>query len=101
VLLADELSLGLAPLAAERLLTAVRAAAERGTAVILVEQSLERAMRVADRGYVFQRGRVVMSGDAAFIKSHRDQVESSYLSGNVSEPADSVSPDDAATPNND
>jgi branched-chain amino acid transport system ATP-binding protein len=92
VLLADELSLGLAPLAAERLLTAVRAAAGRGTAVILVEQSLERAMRVADRGYVFQRGRVVMSGDAAFIKSHRDQVESSYLSGSASEPAD-ASPD--------
>jgi branched-chain amino acid transport system ATP-binding protein len=80
VLLADELSLGLAPIATERLLSAVRAAAERGVAVVLVEQQLERALQVADRGYVFRRGRVVLEGDAARLAYQREAVETSYLS---------------------
>ncbi|HWD96168.1 MAG TPA: ATP-binding cassette domain-containing protein [Acidimicrobiales bacterium] len=79
-LLADELSLGLAPLASERLLAAVRAAAEAGTAVLLVEQNLERALKVADRAYVLQRGRVVMEGDSTYITDHKEDVINSYLS---------------------
>src|ERR1700722_64340 len=73
-LLVDELSLGLSPVATDRLLIAVRNAAESGTAVILVEQQLDRALKVADRAYVFQRGRVVMEGDAAYISEHREEV---------------------------
>jgi branched-chain amino acid transport system ATP-binding protein len=84
-LLVDELSLGLSPVATDRLLIAVRSAAESGTAVILVEQQLDRAMKVADRAYVFQRGRVVMEGDAHYISEHRDQVVESYLSSVVEE----------------
>ena len=79
-LLADELSLGLSPLASERLLTALRSAAENGMAVVLVEQHLERALAVADRAYVFQRGRIVMEGDAEYIAAHKDEVIASYLS---------------------
>lgn len=79
-LLADELSLGLAPLASERLLAAVRGAAEAGTAVLLVEQNLDRALKVADRAYVLQRGRVVMEGDAKYISEHKEDVVNSYLS---------------------
>jgi len=79
-LLADELSLGLAPLASERLLAAVRGAAEAGTAVLLVEQNLERALKIADRAYVLQRGRVVMEGTAQYISEHKDDVINSYLS---------------------
>lgn len=80
VLLADELSLGLAPLAVNRLLEALRAIADSGAAVVLVEQNLPRAMEVADRAYVMQRGRVVMEGTKAMIQARHSEVESLYLS---------------------
>jgi branched-chain amino acid transport system ATP-binding protein len=82
-LLADELSLGLAPLASERLLAAVRGAAQSGAAVLLVEQNLERALKVADRAYVLQRGRVVMEGDSQYMREHKEEVISSYLSASA------------------
>ena len=63
VLLADELSLGLAPIIVTNLLKAVRAAAdERGVGVLLVEQHVRQALKVADRVYLMERGRVVLSG---------------------------------------
>lgn len=82
VLLADELSLGLAPLVVERLLAAVRAAAdERGIGVLLVEQHVRQALAIADRVYVMDRGSVVLSGPVAEIGSRLDEVEATYLSG--------------------
>src|SRR5436190_20624513 len=58
VVLADELSLGLAPLVVERLMEALRDAASHGVGVLLVEQQVRAALAVADRGYVLRRGRV-------------------------------------------
>jgi branched-chain amino acid transport system ATP-binding protein len=80
-LLADELSLGLAPLIVRRLLAAVRAAADRGVGVLLVEQHAAQALAIADRGYVFRRGRVVMSGSAAELTRNFDEIRNSYLTG--------------------
>ena len=79
VLLADELSLGLAPVIVDRLFTALREVASRGVGVVLVEQSLERALRIADRAYVLQRGRIAMTGTAKEINARRADVESVYL----------------------
>ena len=56
VLLADELSLGLAPMVVNRLLVAIRQAADDGVAVLLVEQHVVKAMRVADRAYIMRQG---------------------------------------------
>jgi branched-chain amino acid transport system ATP-binding protein len=81
VLLADELSLGLAPLIVERLLAAVRSAADRGVAVVLVEQQTRHALRMADKGIVLRRGRVVMHGHARELLSRADEIEASYLAG--------------------
>lgn len=65
VLLVDELSLGLAPIIVGNLLRAVRHAAdERGVGVLLVEQHVHRALEVADRVYVMERGRIVHHGAA-------------------------------------
>jgi ABC-type branched-subunit amino acid transport system ATPase component len=80
VLLADEMSLGLAPLAADRVLKAARAAAdEQGIGVLLVEQHVKRALDVADRVMVMQRGRTVLTGTSDEIGSQLSDLESAYL----------------------
>ncbi len=82
-LLADELSLGLAPLVSERLLRAVREAADGGLGVVLVEQHVRQALAVADRVYVLQRGRVVLTGSAEEMGGQLERIEASYLSGSI------------------
>lgn len=79
VLLADELSLGLAPLIVTSLLAAVRRAADEGAGVLLVEQHVHRALEIADRAYVLRRGRVELSGPAAELRSRIGEVQDSYL----------------------
>ena len=81
-LLADELSLGLAPQVVQRLLTAVKdAASQSGMAVLLVEQQVRSALTVADRAYVLQRGRLVLQGTSTELLSRLPEIEASYLSG--------------------
>ncbi|MGD9796249.1 MAG: ABC transporter ATP-binding protein [Acidimicrobiia bacterium] len=82
VLLADELSLGLAPLIVERLLAAVQAAAkERGVGVLLVEQHVRKALQFADRACVMSRGQIVIEGTANEIRDRLPEIEAAYLSG--------------------
>jgi branched-chain amino acid transport system ATP-binding protein len=79
VILIDELSLGLAPIIVARLLAAVRAAADRGVAVLLVEQQIQQALQVADWACVMKRGRIVLEGPADDLLSDASQVEAHYL----------------------
>ncbi len=80
VLLADELSLGLAPLVVQRLLDAVRRAARgRGVGVLLVEQHVAEILRYADRVYVMRRGRVEISGQPSEPAARLSDIEDSYL----------------------
>jgi branched-chain amino acid transport system ATP-binding protein len=80
LLMADELSLGLAPLIVQRLLTEIRTAAdERGIGVLLVEQHVQQMLRYADRVYVLRRGEIAYQGTAAEAKNHLDQLEAAYL----------------------
>jgi branched-chain amino acid transport system ATP-binding protein len=79
VLLADELSLGLAPLICVRLLAALRAAADRGAGVLLVEQRARDALKVADRAYVISNGQVAVSGSASELRGRIEEIESTYL----------------------
>ena len=82
VLLADELSLGLAPIIVANLLKAVRDAAdERGVGVLLVEQHVRQALKIADRVYLMERGRIVLSGTADEVVSQVDKIEAAYLTG--------------------
>jgi branched-chain amino acid transport system ATP-binding protein len=81
VLLADEMSMGLAPMIVKRLLDAVRAAADQqNTAVLLVEQHVRKALRYADRAYVMRRGRIELSGTAAELGARIAEIEDQYLS---------------------
>jgi sulfate-transporting ATPase len=89
VLLADELSLGLAPIIVDRLLRAVRAAADGGVGVLLVEQHIHKALEIADRVYVLQRGEIKLEGAAADIRSRTQEITDVYFSpeGEVAAPA--------------
>lgn len=81
LLLADELSLGLAPIIVDRLLKAVRAAADAGTAVLMVEQYARKALEYADRVYVMAGGHIRMSLVAGEAREHLGDIEAAYLSG--------------------
>jgi branched-chain amino acid transport system ATP-binding protein len=89
LLLVDELSLGLAPVVVKRLLQTVRRiASERSTGILLVEQHVRQALHIADRVYVMQRGRIVMSGTADEVHGRIDEIETTYLSGPRDESTD-------------
>jgi ABC-type branched-subunit amino acid transport system ATPase component len=80
-LLADELSLGLAPQVVTRLLETVRKAADEGVAVLLVEQHVHKALHIADRVCILRHGRIDWTGTASQAKARRAEIEESYLSG--------------------
>ena len=80
LLLLDEASLGLAPVLVDDVFDAIRRINEQGTTVFLVEQDIHNALRVADRGYVLESGRITLSGTADELESS-NEVEASYLGG--------------------
>ena len=80
LLLLDELSLGLAPVIVERLLPVVRDyARESGCGVLLVEQHVQLALTIADRGYVLSHGEIIMHDKAEALRANRQLLVASYL----------------------
>ncbi len=80
LLLLDEPSLGLAPLMVEKVAAIVRGIRDRGTTVLLVEQNLNLALQLADRGYVMETGRIVLTGEARDLLCN-EHVKKAYLGG--------------------
>ena len=80
VLLIDELSLGLAPVVIGQILPLVQRIAAEGTAVILVEQSFNVALTVADTAYFMERGTIRFSGPTAELLGRTDLLRSVFLS---------------------
>ncbi|MFC4549884.1 MULTISPECIES: ABC transporter ATP-binding protein [Halorussus] len=78
LILLDEASLGLAPVLVDDVFDAIERINETGTTVLLVEQDLENALRIADRGYVLESGRISLTGPAAEL-SDDERVRASYL----------------------
>jgi branched-chain amino acid transport system ATP-binding protein len=80
LLLVDELSLGLAPVIVERMLPVIRRFAdETGAGVLLVEQHVQLALEIADRGVVLAHGELVLQSDAEALRADRGLLVSSYL----------------------
>jgi branched-chain amino acid transport system ATP-binding protein len=79
LILADEISFGLAPIIVTRMFRLLRTVAGQGVAVLLVEQFAHLALELADRAYVLQRGTVALEGPAADLLADIESVEKSYL----------------------
>jgi branched-chain amino acid transport system ATP-binding protein len=78
LLLLDEPSMGLAPLVADQIFTGIAEIKREGVTILLVEQNAERALEIADRGYVLETGTVALSGTAAELRSN-PRVQAAYL----------------------
>jgi branched-chain amino acid transport system ATP-binding protein len=81
LLMIDELSLGLAPIVVEELLGVVRRIHDEGTAVILVEQSVNLALTVADRAVFMEKGEIRFSGPTAELLEREDILRAVFLGG--------------------
>jgi len=74
----DEPSYGLAPLVVREMMEIIRSLPERGIAVLLVEQNVNLALEIADRGYVLENGRIIMEGTAKELLNS-ELVKKAYL----------------------
>lgn len=84
LLLIDELSLGLAPVVVGQLLETVRRINREGTAVVLVEQSVNIALSVADHAYFMEKGEIRFDGRAADLRDRTDLLRAVFLDGAAS-----------------
>jgi branched-chain amino acid transport system ATP-binding protein len=78
LLMLDEPSLGLAPILIKSIFDTVRKIADQGTTVLLVEQDVMHSLRLSDRGYVLEHGRIVMEGPAGRLLED-PHVKTAYL----------------------
>jgi len=78
LLMMDEPSMGLAPLVVRDIFRAVQVLRDEGRTVLLVEQNARAALRIADRGYVIETGKLVLEGEAGFLLRDRE-VQRAYL----------------------
>lgn len=78
ILMIDEMSLGLAPVLVEKVMDSLRVIRDSGITVLLVEQKVQEALELADRGYVLATGQMITSGTSAELLSS-DIVKKAYL----------------------
>ncbi|MGE7666417.1 ABC transporter ATP-binding protein [Ureibacillus composti] len=80
LLLMDEPSMGLAPLVVKKIFEIIKTVNEQGTTVLLVEQNANMALSIANRAYVLETGKIVLSGTAKELQES-EQVKAAYLGG--------------------
>ena len=73
-----EPSMGLSPIMVNEIFDMIRAVSESGTTVLLVERNAKRALSIADRAYVLETGKIVLSGDAKELLED-DSIKKAYL----------------------
>jgi len=78
LIMLDEPSLGLAPAIVQQLLHAIRTLNQKGLTVLLIEQNVAASLKISQRAYVLENGRIVTSGSGAELMSD-DRVRSAYL----------------------
>ena len=80
LLMLDEPSMGLAPILVEQIFDIIKELHKAGTTILLVEQNAEMALKVADRAYVMESGKIVLSGTGAELAAS-DAIKKAYLGG--------------------
>lgn len=80
LLLLDEPSMGLAPILVKQIFSIIQEINKTGTTVLLVEQNAHMALSIADRAYVLETGKIVLSGKADELASSKE-VQKAYLGG--------------------
>ena len=78
IMLMDEPSMGLSPLLVTEIFDIIKSINESGTTVLLVEQNARKALAIANRAYVLETGRIILSGDADKLMND-DSVRKAYL----------------------
>ena len=80
LVLMDEPSLGLAPIMVAEIANIIRELRDDGLSIVLVEQNASLALRLADRGYVLETGKVVLEGDSREL-ARNEYLKKAYLGG--------------------
>ena len=80
LLLLDEPSMGLAPINIQEIFDIIQDIQKQGTTVLLIEQNAKKALSIADRGYVLETGKIVLSGTGQELLES-DEVRKAYLGG--------------------
>lgn len=80
LIMMDEPSMGLAPILVEQIFDIIRDLHKSGTTILLVEQNAEMALRIADRAYVLESGRIKLTGTGAEL-ARSDEIKKAYLGG--------------------
>ncbi|MBQ9845536.1 MAG: ABC transporter ATP-binding protein [Oscillospiraceae bacterium] len=80
LLILDEPSMGLAPILVQGIFDIIKEFHKMGTTILLVEQNAEMALSIADRAYVLESGRIVLTGTGAQLKAS-DAIKKAYLGG--------------------
>ncbi|MCR8967707.1 ABC transporter ATP-binding protein [Streptococcus zalophi] len=80
LLLLDEPSMGLAPIFIQEIFDIVLDIQKQGTTILLIEQNAHKALSIADRGYVLETGKIVLSGTGQYLLTS-DEVRKAYLGG--------------------
>lgn len=78
LLMLDEPSLGLAPIVVKDMFDIISNVAKQGVSILIVEQNLNQALSVADRGYVLETGQIVMEGKASDLLAN-EEIQAAYL----------------------
>ena len=79
IVLMDEPSMGLSPIFVNEIFDIIQKVSAGGTTVLLVEQNAKKALSIANKAYVLETGKIVLSGDAKDMMNN-DQVKKAYLS---------------------
>ena len=96
LLMIDELSLGLAPVVVAKLVETVREISERGTTIIIVEQSVNTALQLADTAYFLEKGQIRFTGPTQELLDRPDLLRSVFLGDVAESENDPAEPDEAA-----
>ena len=80
LLMLDEPSMGLSPILVDQIFSIIKDLHEQGTTILLVEQNAGKALKISDRAYVLESGRIVLSGTGKEL-SESDAIKKAYLGG--------------------